>query len=626
MRVEPLTLTRSVPAPPSWNKRRLPTRTILGVLVPTLIGVVHVAVVAPHYFVGSFDDDASYVLSAHALLAGHAPFSDYPPGYSALIAPLVWLWPHSFLPLRLFSAVAFIATFPLVWAFMSRRQLGYWVKATVLLLLALGPVFATYGSMVMAEAPFIVVLLLLLLALDSLTGVAGSVVTIVLAAAMLWIKEAGIGLVIGLLLWMLLTRKWRRAVVTAVGVGGLLLPVVIVRLVDGVPLAGARYSLELGGFYQGGLASRLVHVFPNGIGELVGTAIPRTLVPYLSPLPAWQPLWDALSYQLTVLVGLGAILWLRRWRDAVVPMAVLYLLETALWPFVNERRAILILPLLAIWYVEGASTVVRFIATRWRRLVIGGSSVFATAALVVPLSAQFGRDYLFAVGQNSSHFGGSGYAALLSRLGTPAQVVETDYRFATSLFTGHATNWSAFIATSGGTCSPFLVSSAISDDRAAYLLLGDFNKPGAIDSPCLNQELPLDSWAVPLLNTSRDHASVYEIVGPGTGNPTLTALLSVASSPAGTWMLRPGALVSQISIGSAPGPTQLELRQPDGSWTVVASSRREIADLPGATPYLLASFAKPVPATAVRVVVTDGSPGSVTDLAVIGSVSGPTTN
>ena len=29
----------------------------------------------------------------------------YPPGYSALLVPLVLLWPHTFAPLRIFSAV-----------------------------------------------------------------------------------------------------------------------------------------------------------------------------------------------------------------------------------------------------------------------------------------------------------------------------------------------------------------------------------------------------------------------------------------------------------------------------------------------------------------------------------------
>ena len=39
--------------------------------LPLLLGLVHVALVAPHYFVGSFDDDAGYILAARALLAGH---------------------------------------------------------------------------------------------------------------------------------------------------------------------------------------------------------------------------------------------------------------------------------------------------------------------------------------------------------------------------------------------------------------------------------------------------------------------------------------------------------------------------------------------------------------------------
>src|ERR1017187_5299970 len=72
----------------------------LAVGVPLVIGVIHVLLVARHYHVGSFDDDASYILAAKAILAGHGLTSHlasgevmvglYPPGYSALLVPLLW--------------------------------------------------------------------------------------------------------------------------------------------------------------------------------------------------------------------------------------------------------------------------------------------------------------------------------------------------------------------------------------------------------------------------------------------------------------------------------------------------------------------------------------------------------
>ncbi len=59
---------------------------------------------------GSFDDDANYILAARALAAGAglttklrgvAPLVGvYPPGFPALLAPLAVMWPHGVLPFR----------------------------------------------------------------------------------------------------------------------------------------------------------------------------------------------------------------------------------------------------------------------------------------------------------------------------------------------------------------------------------------------------------------------------------------------------------------------------------------------------------------------------------------------
>ena len=71
--------------------------------------------------------------------------------------------------------------------------------------------------MVMAEAPFVLVLLLALLALDQWERRPGwrwATVEIVLLAFLVWLKEAGIGLAVGLVLYELWRRRWRRAVAT----------------------------------------------------------------------------------------------------------------------------------------------------------------------------------------------------------------------------------------------------------------------------------------------------------------------------------------------------------------------------------------------------------------------------
>lgn len=664
----PLTLRPGPAAARPDGARRAPWRNPL-VLVwgPALIGLIHVALVAPHYHVGSFDDDASYVLSAKALLAGgglkaHLVSGEplvglYLPGYGALLAPLVWVAPHSLVDLRVLSVLLYLAAFPLTATWMRRRAMGDAVVLGALVVMALGPVFATFASMVMAEAPFIDLLLLLLLVTDkwlSSPRVLGwpGVGVLVSAAALVWLKQAGIGLVIGLVLWLPLSRaarRWSKALALAGWMVLSVLPVLLERATLGIPLAGDRYSEELGGYYRGSLGDRLVHVLPASTWHLLFTAIPATLVPYVSPLPlagSWPDLWEALSWQVTILCAIGAVTWFRRHRDPALAMTVVYLGETALWPFVNERRAILVLPLLVAWYALGAAVLLsaaRRLAARTARIrQVHVSAAAVTIAVVVsgaPLVAQAPRDYLFGWGQSSSDPQGSRYMALLSALGPRSAVVETDYRSTVALFSGHPTAWGAITA-AGSICYEPGVLHDLESDRAAYLIVADFNRPGVIDSACLADLAATGDWAVPLLHTDRDNATVYELVGPYSTHPALTNELPSATPPlesqdgdetVWSWDWVAPVPVSQISVGNAhalSGPTGsflVEIRRPDGVWSTLQQGSGGVGDCAACRPFLLDHLGSTPEVTSVRVVVSAPAPAVVSDLAVIGPTAGPTT-
>jgi hypothetical protein len=637
-----------------WYSRR---RVAVG--VPLAVGLVHVALVAPHYFVGSFDDDASYVLTAKALLAGQGLTGHvasgavvvglYPPGYSALIAPLVWLWPHSFLPLRLFSAACYAALFPLTWAYLRRRGVGELKRVAALGVLALGPPLATFGSMVMAEAPFLDVLLVLLILVDvwdrqDMAWTWAGAGAVAGAAALLWLKQAGLGIALGLLLWTAFHGRRpvriRRTLFLLAGLAASAAPVVAARLAAGLPLAGSRYAQELGAYYQGSLADRLVHVFPQSLLHLLTTALPATLVPYFSPLPiGWQPVWDVLSWAVAALVLVGASIWVRRHRDASAAAVGIYLLETVFWPYVNERRTILVVPLLAVWLVLGAAWCWNAALALWRRHSAAGRGAHLLGLLVVfstfvaPLLVQAPRDYLYALGQDGSRFEGSRYSGLLSHIGVPSDVVETDYLSSTALFTGHRTARTAFDASLYLCYEPGIIT-ALSADHAAFLLLGDVNKPGLLDSPCLDQVASTSSWAVRLLHTSRDDATVFELVGRGTGNPDSTDLVRNAarsvrvSGPVTTyeWDWSTGRSVRQITVGEAAAvgaPTAsvtLEIRSAGGDWVVADRSARPVGD--GGSPYLLDSLGAQDRIDAFRVVVSSDAgsqPAVVADVHAIGA-------
>lgn len=636
-----------------------------------LLGLLHVGLVAPHYFVGSFDDDSSYILVAKALLRGQGLTGHllngtvvagaYPPGYPALIAPLVWLWPHTFVPLRLLSVVCYAAVFPLTWVYLRRRGVSPPIIGFALLALALSPTFATFGSMVMAEAPFLVGFLGLLLLVDrwdrqdkDLTFTALGVV--VTAAALVWLKEAAIGMVAGVVVWELWARRgrpgWsglRRSVALASGFVALVTPVVVARVMAGVPIAGSRYSQELGGYYQGGFVHRLVHVLPHSVWQMFSTAVAVTIVPYLSPLPTSghiPDVWKVFSWHVIVFTAVGGVVWFRRHRDAAVAIVPLYLAETMLWPYVNERRVILVLPVVAAWYVMGALAVWRAVSARvearrseWLKTVRAGAIGLAAAAIAVPLLVQLPRDYLFNLGQDSSHFGGSRYMAVLKAIDPPTSVVESDYLYSTSLFSGHVTARSAFDATFWLCYTP-QIDTSLAADNASFLLLGDVNKPGILNSPCLLQVASSSPWAVRLLHTSRDDASVYELIGPSTGHPSITELDSgppVESRSAGVALDTVGwetpSVVNQVSVGEAAfvgAPTtsvSLEILAPGGSWTRVAQARSAVGDGSHAAPYLLATLPPGTVASGLRVVLSGpdaNAPISVEDTHALGQQTGAT--
>ncbi len=647
----------------------------------TVVGLAHALVVAPRYHVGSFDDDASYVMAARALASGAglttklapvgAPLVGvYPPGYPALLAPLAHLWPHGVLPFRAVSLVCYLVLFPLTWVYLSRRRVAPPVALAVLLLLALNPVAATFATMVMPEMAFLVALLLLLLVLPrwerepkALSGAGAA--TIVLAASLIWLKEAGVGLAIGVVAWLLLRRLWRKALAIAVGLSVLMLPLLVARAVAGVPLIGSRYSTELGGPYQGGLTGRILHMAPAAAWTYAHEAIPRTIIPtYVSPLPLDGPisgLLAILEWTATPLVILGFAVWWRRHRDVACVAVALYLLETLIYPYTNERRVILVLPVMLIWYCLGAAaafrvivgpnrTAVRHSVSRARMAVPVAAVMLASGALI----PQLPRDYLFDLGQDSSSPAGSPYLQFLAAVGRPADVVETSYLWSTALFSGLPTADGAFQVP----CDQAAVTQALQRDGAGFVLSAALNRPRIADAYCLLPIVADLPGAVRLYRSPIGVASVFELLGAAPGHRGLRDLVAgtqptavgapvvevpeavqMTDDPAGTspatetvggravmtWSWGGPAAVSQISLGGAGGKpatttsVMIELLGPDGTWHPIAAAPGPVGATQ-ATRYLVAHFPQPTVATAVRVVISAQGTAEVQDLHVLGPI------
>ncbi|HET9059954.1 MAG TPA: hypothetical protein VFN61_08540, partial [Acidimicrobiales bacterium] len=563
--------------------------------VPLIVQVVHALAIAPTYHVGSFDDDGNYLMAAHVLAnggwltstmpSGASVAANYLPGYPALLVPIVWLFGGSLVAPRVLSLICTAALYPLTWYWLGRRKVPAWARVAALMVMALSPVLATYATMVMAEAPFVLVLMLGLLAVDlwDMSGHARwGIAAVLLSAELVWLKEAGLGLVVGLGAWLLWRRRWPRALAVAAGSALSLVPALLARSAGGEPLLGERYSGEISAQRQGlSLLGHWLSQAATNIGSYASTALHQTLL--AGPAP-WQhvPIVHGLVllvwWSVPVLCVLGAVSMYRARPGAGTWMVGAYLLETLVYPYNNQRRVVLVIPVVAAWYATGAVVLVRWTVRRWTvrarlvrpsgvvrslrparsswcLLVVG---VLALVGGLAPAVARFGDNYLFGPGQQSSVFAGSPAIGMLAQLGRPAAVIETDYRGSVAYFTGHRTAWDAFTQTTPygptaskhrGSCTVSHVAPLLRDDNASFLLVGDLNIPGLDDSPCLLSmatsvtKAPVIG-AVCLLSVPLDNASVFELLGPGSAQPQLRDLsrhtpVTVVGRPAKSVRLAP---------------------------------------------------------------------------------------
>jgi hypothetical protein len=654
------------------------------------VQVAHSVAVAPTYQVGSFDDDANYLMAAHVLASGGwltsvmpsgvPVVANYLPGYPVLLVPLVWLFGSALWPPRVLSAVLTVAVYPLLWTWTGRRGLKPGQRAAVLVLLAVNSVVATFSTMVMAEAPFLVVFLLTLFALDRLArspGPLNATMVLVLLAELVWLKEAAVGLIIGLVGYELWHRRWRWAAAVGVGTAVLPLPGLAARWATGGSTVGDRYASEIANPGEGGLLHQVLLEAPRNARSYLENVLRQSLLPAKMPILSHGPvsvLMTVAGASVPVFVVLGAVLWCRRHASAECWMIGAYFVETLAYPFANQRRVFLVLPVVTIWYVVGAFAAGRWVATLRGRQVtrlavtigVGAGVVLAVA----PTAVEFTRNYLWATGQRSSEFAGSPAVTLLKSLDDPDDVVETDYRGTIAYFTGHRTAWTAFTATTPygpfgdqnvGKCTVPIVKHALQTDGARFLVVGDFNGPGFMDSPCLLHLATSSSTAkaldaMRLLSTDHDQTSVFELLGPGSTQPRLTdwsngltplnargeragthtlaingqgdaggtGYLSAAlrGQAALTWYWRAPVPMIQLSVGSVTSTTTIShvsvsIETPAHTWSVVASAPGCVGDT-GVVPYLWARFRSATTVLAVRVSATVRGRISVTYLNVIG--------
>jgi hypothetical protein len=583
------------------------------------LALAHALAIAPHYVVGSFDDDGHYLALARALAHGKG-FVDtsmpgspveglYPPGYPALLVPLVWLGGAMWL-LRGLSLVLFLACIPLLDRLLRDHDMPEPVRVAALVLFALNPVAATFGTEVMPESAFLVVLLLVLIALprwerQRRTLSAAGLVVMLGAPMLVALKIAGVPMLLAVGGWLLLRRQWRKLVATVAGAAVLLAPVLAVRLLGG-SIAGARYSSD---YAQTGPISRAI---PRGLGGYLQHAIPDSLVPvgpfdFAGHGPLATAFGAFLRYSALPIALVGWWAWLRRRLDVTVLLIPLYLVETVPFPFVNERRAILILPLVVGWYALGWWQVVGVLrrGTQQRTVALALPAVLALPVL----GAQFSRDYLLRNGQTTPAARGSGYVSALHEVTPRGWSIATSYQWTIALWTGRtATNFAHFTyhCPPGGAGNVALLHRELRQRHVATVLSFTSKWPGELDNVCVRDALARAPWAVPVY-TGSDVSTVFVLLGPGTPRAGEVVAVHAGAPATAVTALPRSETVREVSVElTTRAPHALLQLHTAGGWVTVA---HDVAGL------LHATFSTPLAADSVRVV--GAAPGSQRELTVL---------
>lgn len=174
--------------------------------------------------VGSFFDDAHYIVLAESLAAGkgyklinfpQAPVETaFPPGWPLLIAPVVSIFPDNFTVLKLVSLFFWLASIPLVVRlFAVRLNSGYLLALGALV--SLNPLLIGTAATVMSEAAYLFFSLLTLNLFDlwRRDRAKGKLwllaVIVLLASYTMVIRTIGVTLLLALLLFLLLHQRRR---------------------------------------------------------------------------------------------------------------------------------------------------------------------------------------------------------------------------------------------------------------------------------------------------------------------------------------------------------------------------------------------------------------------------------
>jgi hypothetical protein len=337
----------------------------------------------PKLFTGG--DNAVYVILAQSIcsgkgykdlyLPGEPPHSQYPFGFPLMLAPFVLIFGANIIILKLVVLLTGLGALYFMVKIcdeLFKDKLYFLIASYVSI-----PIMITYNHWILTEMPFVFLSLAavyLLMKSDSDRQVYGYLAFLCSIYAFL-IRTAGIALIIGIILWLLLKKRYRQLVIF-----------VLLFLVAFIPWQIRTAGAERGGGYVEQLLAKNPYQMELGRIDALGfliriwdnilyyafTVLPSSLLPVLRA----EMLRIIAGALFTILIIIGFVTRIKRYAvfDVYFVFAVIVLLA---WPKVwsSERFLMTIIPILIIYIYSALSWVsskinLKFIVETFAGLII----------------------------------------------------------------------------------------------------------------------------------------------------------------------------------------------------------------------------------------------------------------
>lgn len=303
------------------------------------------------------------------------PATKYPFGFPLLLAPLEWVFPGNWVPMKAWVLVLFAAGMAVLYQLVKERMGVLPALAVVVLSLTAGKSYLTHGPdgivygplllhyahQVMSEAPYLTFSLLALWLIErgvAREGIKGNWWLIGGFCCTMWayyLRTAGITLIAAVVVYLLLRRDFRRGLIfggaallcwlpwtlrnSAVGGGG----VYIKQLFMVNPYHPERGLLDFGGF---------VERFFGQLQLYLTRELPNTLVPYFTGA---ETIFHFASLLLIGFAVAATVLCIKRGENLLFLIyAGFFIGVVLLWPWPGDRFLVPIVPvlmLLGVWVV-----------------------------------------------------------------------------------------------------------------------------------------------------------------------------------------------------------------------------------------------------------------------------------